>query len=209
MIQVDPSFIAITPTTINSAGTLVTLPTGTNMALFTAGEIYYFTSSLGSTFATITSIDAGNRQLSFAVGGLDVYGLNLSGTSNNIKVISNSGALSTSLQRMLIIHYYINANNLLIRRVLGGRGAGVRDSIISEHVLNVQFKYSLTADASGNIVQPTDVLSNKTQRLGVRQVEVTVTVETPHAMANGISQLSMTTGTSIRNMQFREATQPS
>jgi hypothetical protein len=44
----------------------------------------------------------------------------------------------------------------------------------------------------------------------VRQVEVTVTVETPHVLQNGQRppNLSMTTSTSVRNMQFRQALQP-
>jgi Tfp pilus assembly protein PilW len=208
MLEVDSTFISLTPTTINSAGTLVTFPSGTDMSLFTVGEIYYFNSSLGSTFATVTAITAGTRQLSFATGGADTYGLNLA-TNNNLKAISSSGTLPTSMQRMQLIHYYVNSNKLLMRRVFGVKGGGFQDSIVAEHVLNVQFKYSLeTTDSSGNITPPTDTLTTKAQRLGVRQVEVTVTVETPHPLQNGSSQISMTTGTSVRNMQFRQAQQP-
>jgi len=208
MLEVDSSFVAITPTSIDSAGVVVTLPSGTTMSQFNVGEIYYFSSTAGATFATITAVDSTNRTLTFGVGGADSYGLNLV-TNNNLKAICNSGGLSTSMQRMKIIHYFVDANNLLIRRVFGVRGAGYRDNVVSEHVLNVQFKYSLdTVDAYGNIVQPTDTLTTRTQRLGVRQVEVTVTVETPHALANGTTQLAMTTGTSVRNMQFRQAQQP-
>jgi prepilin-type N-terminal cleavage/methylation domain-containing protein len=208
MLEVDSTFIPITPTTIDAAGTQLTLPSGTAMSMFTAGEIYYLNSSLGATFATLTSKNNSTRTLNFATG--DAYGLNLAPPNNNIQFISSSGTLSTSLQRMKLIHYYINENKLLVRRIFGIRGAGFRDSTIAEHVLNVQFKYSLeTTDANGNIVQPTDTLTTKSQRLGVRQVEVTVTVETPHTLPNGTNQLSMTTGTSVRNMQFRQATQPS
>ena len=97
-----------------------------------------------------------------------------------------------------------------MRRVFGVQGATFRDSIIAEHVLNVQFKYSLeTTDAAGNVLQPTANLANKAQRLGVRQVEVTISVETPHALQNNVtSKLFMTTSTSVRNMQFRRALQP-
>jgi hypothetical protein len=207
MLEVDSTFVPITPTTINAAGTQLTLPTGTDMTMFAAGEIYYLNSSQGATFGTLTSKNAANRRLNFAAG--DAFGLNLADPNHNIKIISVNGTLPTSLQRMKIIHYYIDDNKLLVRRVFGIRGAGFRDSVIAEHVLNVQFKYSLeTTDVNGNIVQPTDTLSNKAQRLGARQVEVTVTVETPHALANGTSQISMTTGTSVRNMQFRQANQP-
>jgi prepilin-type N-terminal cleavage/methylation domain-containing protein len=217
ILEVDPQFIALAPTTINSAGTLATLANGTDMTQFTAGEIYYFSSSKGGTFATCTSVSSGARQLSFAVGGVDVYGLNLSGTSNNVKFISTNGTLPTSMTRMRIIHYYVNASRFLMRRVFGAKCpaasgcAGFIESVVAEHVVNVQFNYSLDmTDSAGNVVQPTPTLTTKAERLGIRQVEVTVSVETPHVLQSGNrSQLSMTTSTSVRNMQFRQAQQPS
>lgn len=217
----DPTFQAIplsaAPQSIDVTGTVITLPAGTVMTQFTAGEIYYVSSSLGGTFGTVTAVNAATRQLTMANGGLDVYGLNLTGASNNIKVISTNGTLPTSLQRMWIIHYYVNSSGFLMRRVFGARCApapavcaGFRESIIAEHVMNVQFNYSLDmTDAAGNVVQPVAMLSTKDQRLGIRAVEVTVTVETPHTLQNGLrSQLAMTTSTSVRNMQFRRARQP-
>jgi type II secretory pathway pseudopilin PulG len=216
IIEVDPQFIAIPPTTIDSTGTIVTLPSGTTMTQFTVGEIYYFSSSEGSTFAKLTAKNTGSRILTFASG--DSMGLNLSGTSNNLKVISTNGTLPTSMTRMRMIHYYVNASGYLMRRVYGSKClpspatcTGFTENVVAEHVVNVQFMYSLDmTDSAGNVVQPTNTLSTKSQRLGIRQVEVTVTVETPHALQSGSkSQLSMTTSTSVRNMQFRRAQQPS
>lgn len=215
ILEVDPQFIAIPPTTIDSTGTIVTLPSGTTMSQFTVGEIYYFSSSAGSTFATVTAKNTGSRILTFASG--DTLGLNLSGASNNLKVISTNGTLATSMTRMRMIHYYVNASGYLMRRVFGSKClpsttcTGYTENVVAEHVVNVQFSYSLDmTDSAGNVVQPTNTLSNKSQRLGIRQVEVTVTVETPHALQSGSrSQLSMTTSTSVRNMQFRRAQQPS
>ncbi len=212
ILQVDPQFIAITPTSINPAGITVTLPCGTPLTGYTVGEIFFISSSLGGTFATLTARNNTTCRLTFSPGvATDVYGLNLAGAANNIQVISSSGTLPTSLQRMLIIHYYVTSDGLLIRRVFGVRGLGFRDSIITEHVVNVQFNYSLeVTDVNGNVVPPTAMLATRAERLGVRQVEVTVTVETPHAISasGGATQLSMTTGTSVRNMQFRRAQQP-
>jgi hypothetical protein len=95
-----------------------------------------------------------------------------------------------------------------MRRVLGVPGSGFRESMIAEHVLDVQFNYSLiTTDAAGNVTPSvTSALTTTLQQPAVRQVEVKVTVETPHAIQNGSRQLlTMTTITSVRNMQFRKA----
>lgn len=215
ILEVDPQFIPIAPSNVNGGGTQVTLPNGTDMTQFTVNEIYYLSSALGGTFATITSINSGARQLFFASG--DPYGLNLNGAANLIKLVSTNGTLPTSLQRIRLIHYYVNASKFLTRRVFGAKCVpsvactGFQESIIAEHVLNVQFSYSLNmTDGAGNVVQPTGVLSTPIDRTNVRQVEVTVTVETPHVLQSGSrSQLSMSTSTSVRNMQFRQAPNPS
>jgi hypothetical protein len=64
-------------------------------------------------------------------------------------------------------------------------------------------------DPSGNIIQPLGQLITSQQQVETRQVEVTVTVETPHTLQNGQrQQMTMTTSTSVRNMQFRRSQQP-
>jgi hypothetical protein len=73
----------------------------------------------------------------------------------------------------------------------------------------VQFVYSLGLDSGGNPVQPTSLLTTPAQQVAISQVEVTVTGETPHALPSGSKQqMAMTTSTSLRNMQFRQALQP-
>lgn len=206
ILEIDPAFTAVSPTAIDATGTTITFPVGYAMSNFTQGEVYFLTSSAGATFGVITSINAAARQLSFAIG--DPYGLNLPGTGGHIKTISASGTLATSLQRMRIIQYYLTSTGLLVRRVFGVQGAGFRESTIAEHVLDVQFNYSLiTTDAAGNVTPSTTTgLTTSTQQLAVRQVEVRVNVETPHAIQNGSRQaLTITTSTSVRNMQFRQA----
>jgi hypothetical protein len=212
ILAIDPSpgNIQYTPTTIDGNGTLVTLPSGTDMSKFNAGEIWFLTSSKGGTFAAITAVDATNKTLIFANG--DTCGLNVTGSSGRIRDIAynSSGALiPTALQRMRIIHYFVDSNGLLTRREFGVVGQPYRDSIIAEHVVGVQFVYSLAIDSGGNPVQPTSVLTTPAQQVAISQVEVNVTVETPHALQSGnVQNLSSTTSTSLRNMQFRQALQP-
>jgi prepilin-type N-terminal cleavage/methylation domain-containing protein len=214
MLEIDNSFTAValptSPAAIDSAGSVITVPaTYPNFSNFAVGEIYFLTSSTGGTFGTITGIDTTNKKLSFANG--DTYGLNLTGNGGHINTISAGGTLATSLQRMKIIHYYVNSNGLLMRRVFGVKGAGFRESPVAEHIVNVQFNYSLVStDASGNVVPSTAaVLTTSAQQTGVRQVEIKVTAETIHPLQNGSQQqLTTTTTTSVRNMQFRRALQP-
>jgi type II secretory pathway pseudopilin PulG len=206
-IDPDPLNIQIIATAIDSIGRIVTLPAGTNMSRFTGGDIYFLTSSRGGTFAAITAVDTANRQLTFANG--DFCGLNLTGANGLITDISAGGSIPTALQRMRIIQYYVDSNRILKRRVFGDKGAAFTDSVIAEHVIGVQFVYSLGLDANGNPVQPTSLLTAPEQQVAISQVEVTVTVETPHVIEKNLQpQLSSTTGTSLRNMQFRQALQP-
>jgi hypothetical protein len=210
MLEIDPTFtpIPLAPSAINATGSQITI-SATDLSKFTSGEVYFLTSSNGATFGTITSITAGPPpKLNFAAG--DTLGLNVVGTGGMINIVSAGGTLPTSLMRMQIIHYFISSTGLLVRRAFGVKGVGFRDSVVAEHVMSIQFRYFLNLrGADGNIVQPVSQLTSSTQQLAVRQAEVSITTETPHAIATKQQQmLSSTTSTSIRNMQFRQALQP-
>ncbi len=215
ILQIDSNFtpISLAVNTIDPNGEVITIADA-DYSRFTPGEVYFLTSSLGGTFGTVTSKDdvsGPNATLTFAEGSAtgDKFGLNVTGVGGRIYTISNGGALVTSLQRMKIIHYYIDTTGRLMRRVFGVRGAGFRESAIAEHVVSVQFLYSLGPDGSGVIAQPVNRLSNLDQQIAVRQVEVTITVETPHTLEKRLQpQLTSTSSTSVRNMQFRQALQP-
>ncbi len=216
ILEIDPDLATNPPffptgISFNAAGDpVIALPSATSaadMARFTVGDIYFLTSLRGGTFAAVTSVDSSSKKIKFESG--DYCGLNTSGANNRIKDISASGTIPTTLQRMRIIQYFVDANRILRRRVFGERGAPFRDTIIAEHVLSVQFVYSLGLDSSGNPVQPTSVVTTPEQQVNISQVEVTVTVETPHPTVMSLKPtLSTTTSTSLRNMQFRQALQP-
>jgi len=216
ILEIDSNFtpISLVPGKIKSDGTEITILDG-DLPRFTAGEVYFLTSSRGGTFGVLTSKvdDAAvtpNSILKFETGSADKLGINVSGTpANGFKTISNSGALTTALQRMRIIHYYVDTTGRLMRRVFGVKGAGFRESPIAEHVVSVQFLYYLGTNITGVAPQPVVELTDLAQQIAVRQVEVTVTVETPHKLEKGNQpQISSTQTTSVRNMQFRQALQP-
>ena len=178
---------------------------------FSAGEIYFITSAVGGAFATITARQGvGTATPTIVFGAGDGFGLNSLGAGGQLDVITAGATLPISICRMKVIHYYIDSNGLLMRRVFGVRNAGFNESVIAEHVVSLQFRYFLNLrDANGNVVQPTAQLASAQQQVETRQVEVTLTVETPHTLENGQRQtISMTTSSSVRNMQFRQSLQP-
>jgi type II secretory pathway pseudopilin PulG len=180
---------------------------------FNVNDVLFVSSTNGATFCTVTG-KAGNT-LNLAAG--DTLGLNQPFNGGLINVVTSNGTLPTSLTRMQIIQYFVDANGLLIRRVFGtGGGVAYRDSVVAEHVTNLQFRYELNLlNANGTIQQPVTQITNAQQQVAVRQVEVTIGVETTHPVSKmnannngGRETVSMTTSTSVRNMQFRQALMP-
>jgi type II secretory pathway pseudopilin PulG len=212
ILQLDRNFVPITLAAgaINPTNGLTAVST-TDISKFSVGEIYFISSAAGNIFVTITDrqdVGTANPSIVFAAG--DSFGLNSVGAGGQLDVITAGATLPTSISRMKIIHYYINSNGLLMRRVFGVRNAGFAESVIAEHVVSLQFRYFLNLrDANGNVVQPEVQLTTSQQQVETRQVEVSLTVETPHTLQNGQRQkISMTTSTSVRNMQFRQSLQP-
>ncbi|MGB9179744.1 MAG: type II secretion system protein [Pyrinomonadaceae bacterium] len=222
----DPSFnqqmgaISVNAADIDLSGTAVRLKLTSadfNRANFKVGEIYFITSQAGGTFGTITDIQGGgNPRLVFDTG--DTYNLNTQNLLNTIVGMSgNNGTLPVSIMRMRIIHYYVNSGNLLVRRVFGVANAGFTDNVIAEHVTNMQVRFTLNPTGAGAPPQPVSQITDSVQLKGIRQAEFVVTAETTHAVGNQningtvtprSQALTMTTSVSIRNMQFREALQP-
>lgn len=156
----------------------------------------------------ITGENGNNPNLIF--GASDTLGMNQPGNGGPINVVSGRGTLATSLMCMRIINYYVDANGLLIRRVFGTKGATFTDNVVAEHVKDLQFRYALNLPSPNNVAQqPVSQVTTGPQQTAVRQVEVAVTTETAHPVNNGAKQsITMSTTTSVRNMQFRQSTQP-
>jgi prepilin-type N-terminal cleavage/methylation domain-containing protein len=208
-LMIDPNFtpMSLPSDAINASGSNVSLtPAQLTAGNFAAGEIYFITSQYGATFGSITNVTGktGNSpNLIFA--NSDPYGMNQPSAANgNISYISrgpNNQAVPTSLMRMQMLQYFVNAGGVLIRRAFGVGGAGYTDSTIAENVTDLQFRFFLN-----NTAQPVTQLSTAQQQTALRQVEASVFVRTAHPVANGQRPvLSATTSTSVRNLQFRGA----
>ncbi|HEX8921981.1 MAG TPA: prepilin-type N-terminal cleavage/methylation domain-containing protein, partial [Pyrinomonadaceae bacterium] len=198
ILQVDSSFTPLTvaASSITANGGSITIG-GADIDRFNEGEIYFVASSTRATFGAITSKDAATGILTFSTG--DPYGLNEDVNGGPISMVTDGGTLPVSIMRMRIIHYFINQNGLLIRRVFGvSGGVGHYDSVIAEHVTSLQFRYLLNfPGANVAAEQPVAQLLTGAQQIAVRQVEVSVTTETVHPMPSGSRQpITMTTTTS-------------
>lgn len=187
--------------------------TATDINRFHVGEIYAIVAQNSAAFGVISSINTGTNTLTLTNG--DAYGINQTGVGTPIATVTQAGTIPSSIVRIQIIHYFLNSNKLLIRRVFGVTNAGFIDSVIAEHVTNLQFRYlTNTVDANGFVPQPTRALTTSTQQAAVREVETTIGVETVKALNTtnnsnnvnaGRQTINTTTMSSVRNLQFRKA----
>ena len=207
--------------------TIMTMGTSAEVGLFQVGEIYALTSQNSAAFGVVSAIDTTNKKVTLTNG--DAYGLNQNSSLSSISQVATFVAsLNTSpvaVMRLQIIQYYVTSTGLLMRRVIGVRGAGFRDTVVAEHVSNLQFRYltNLT-DSNGNTVQPMRVLSSSAEQNAVREIETTIGLETVGkinavtnanastttcgANTNGKQNICSTTHTTVRNLQFRQAIGP-
>ena len=203
--------LAVGKITFVGSDTKIVVPDATK---FRVGEIYAVVST-DAAFGVISSINNGTNTLTLTNG--DVYGLNQTAAGTPIYAVSQGGAIATTIMRIQIIHYFVDSNKLLIRRIFGVSNLGFIDSVIAEHVTNLQFRYFTNlSDANGFVRQPVTQIGLSEQS-AVRQVETTITTETVRAVnttnnannTNGGRQtISSTTSAGIRNMQFRQALSP-
>lgn len=186
---------------------------------FNVGEIFLFTSEnsgqYGGAIGRITRVRAGsNRDLQF---NTDPAGINAPVAGGTIHRVWDAPApdadsddpppVSVTMRRMRIVHYFINADQQLIRRTFGvftfnQNQVPFIDTVVAEHVTRLQFRYRL--DDMGQ--QPLHALVTDEQQKSVREVEVDVEVETSRpVVGSNRTRVSATTSTSVRNLQFREA----
>ena len=214
---------------ITTAGSNTFLNVGvSNIGLFQANEIYAIVSQNSAAFGVITNVNTTTNVLTMSNsdGG---FNLNQTGSTAPISLVSSvvSGASTqpVSIMRLQIIQYFVDANGLLIRRVYGVKGASFLDSVVAEHITNLQFRYLKNLlDANGYIQQPKRVLASSTEQAAVREIETSIGVETAKPVnaitnansssnacgpsPNGKQSICSTTATTVRNLQFRNAFGP-
>jgi prepilin-type N-terminal cleavage/methylation domain-containing protein len=207
LVSVDPSFssIPLPANSTNVATGRINIPGG-NTSDFEIGEIYYITGSGNGSFGTLTKK---NGNSIFWEEG-DSFGLNRFGKSGNIATASGiSGNQPATLMRVNIIHYFVDADKKLIRRVFGVKGESFIDSTIAEHVVALKFRYVLKPDSNGIIYEKPASQIDLSDGSMVRMVEPTVEVETAYPLQdNKYYKVEGTTQIGVRNLQFSEAPIP-
>jgi hypothetical protein len=119
------------------------------------------------------------------------------------------GANPSSLRRVNIINYFVDADSRLIRRVFGVQNAGFIDSVIAEHIVTLQFRYILEPSADGTIFEQPISSLQPNQASRVRMIEPNISVETAYALQDGQKrQVEGTTQVGVRNIQFLKAPVP-
>ena len=187
--------------------------TASDIGKFQVGEIYAIMTQNSAAFGVVSSISTSTNTLTMT--NYDVYGINQTGSTSPIYTtirLDLGPSQPASITRIQIIHYFANSNNLLIRRVFGVKGTGFSDSVVAEHVINVQFRYLVNlTDPNGFVPQPKRSLASSQEQLAVREVETTIAIETVRAVntvtnsSSGKQTVSTTTATTVRNLQFRQA----
>lgn len=207
MLSVDPSFSSV-PLLAGSANVTngeITIPGG-NTSNYAVGEIYHISGGGNGAFGIITSITGGK----IVWGESDAFGLNHFGATGNIGTATGgNGSAPATLTRVNIIHYFVDASGKLIRRAFGVKGAPFVDSVIAEHVKNLQFRYTLQPDVNGTIYRAPIAQLALTDASMVRMIESAVEIETANELQDGQkSKVDGVTEIGVRNLQFMQAPVP-
>lgn len=208
VLAVDPTFTSIDVPVGASNRTTgeINIP-ASRLADFTVGEVLYITSGGTGAFGTITNIDTGANRIVWAEG--DAFGLNRLGDTGPLGVATNYGSSPASLRRINIIHYFADAEGRLVRRTFGVRQNGFVDSVIAEHLTDLQLRYILKPTGSGTIFErPTDQIT-LADSVRVRMIEPRLIVQTAYPLQNGeYESVEGITQIGVRNVQFLEAPVP-
>jgi hypothetical protein len=209
ILQNDATFtpLSLAAGAVTSGGATINV-SAADIGKFAPGEIYFLTNGSAAAFGTVTGISG----LSVNFNNGDTYGLNQGNSANGFfSFVSANGTLPATLKRMRLINYSVTDTGLLLRRAFGVQGRGHTDSIIAEHITALDFRYILNlSDAGGALRQPVTQPLTVLEENSVRQVEANIAAETQRPLQNTGQRANFSAAQqiSIRNLQFREAPQP-
>jgi prepilin-type N-terminal cleavage/methylation domain-containing protein len=207
MLSIDKNFTSI-PLTFAEVDPLtgsITIPAA-RIADFRVGEMYFLSNGVSATFGVITAVNSGTNRIFWR--NSDVLGINRTGNTGALFSVQ-SPRYAMNLSRVFIIQYFVDADGKLIRRVFGASGATFIDSVIAEHLVELQFRYILKPPGDGTIFeQPKDTF-DLDEATSVRMIEPRIRVKTAYPLQDGEYQyVEGATQLGVRNIQFLEAPIP-
>lgn len=207
LLSMDKSFtsIPLTYLEVNPLNGSIIIP-ASRISDFGAGEVYFLSNGVSATFGVITSVNTGTRTIVWGNG--DALGVNRTGNSGALFSVQ-SPRYAMSLSRVNIIQYFVDAEGKLIRRAFGVKGKAFIDSVIAEHLVDLQLRYILKPSADGTIFEQPKDLFDLDEATSVRMIEPKIIVETAYPLTDGKKhRVEGTTQLSVRNIQFSEAPIP-
>ena len=203
-ITEDKSFISISlPSGLVNALTGIMIVPASRFNDFNVGETYFLSNGVSGSFGTVTSKVPVVNAIIWQNG--DTLGLNRTGSTSSLASVVSAG-LTMNLMRVQLIHYFVDAEGKLIRRVFGAKGALFVDSVIAEHVVDLQFRYVMKPSSDGTILNQPVAQFSLDSATSVRIVEPSVVVETAYPLQDGqYHQVAGVTQLAVRNIQFLEA----
>ncbi len=201
-----------TPLNINAATTTGTstdeiVPISGSNSSCRVNDLYLITGNTGSTLGLATAL-SGTNKVQFSNG--DVLGINLAGTTGTIRQITTPA----SLQRVIMITYFVTADGTLTRRVYANVPPAIPavpfvDQPLVYGVENFQIQYVMddgtlldnpSAGPDGIAGTADDVTANLA---AVRQIRYTISVRSQELNSGGQPyRETMTSTFSTRNLGY-------
>lgn len=207
LLSVDKSFapIPLTYLEVNPTNGSIKIPAA-RVADFTAGEVYFLSNGVSAAFGSVTSVNNGTSTIFWSTG--DALNINRTGNAGAMFSVQ-SPRYAMNLTRVNIIQYFVDAQGRLIRRAFGVKGAPFIDSVIAEHLVELNFRYVLNPSGDGTIfVQPADVF-DLDEAASVRMIEPRIRVKTAYPLQDGeYHHVEGATRLGVRNLQFLGAPIP-
>jgi Tfp pilus assembly protein PilW len=198
------SALSISSATTASSWMTINTAQSSNNSVCTAGDLYIITGSSGSALGWLTGTNSTDK-LVFA--NTDPLNINQPSAANGVL---SSITYPASAMKVKWIRYYVATDGTLYRREYGapasriGNGAttsvtGYLDSPIADNVKDLQIKYTLIDNTV--VTSPTAA-----QNLNIRQVTVTITVNSPDIdrRSNTRETITLTSTFDARNLGYIE-----
>lgn len=178
MLSADPDFstIDIAPGGTDRSTGRISIP-ASRIDDFTVGEIYYITSGGTGAFGVVTVVDKAANAIYWGNG--DALNFNRTGSTGLLAAATNNGSSASTLKRVQIIHYFVDADSRMIRRAFGVKGSSFVDSVVAEHIISAQFRYVSQPADTGTLIfsQPVNQVGMN-DLSQIRIIEPTIIVQT-------------------------------